>query len=194
MLPTGFSIWNVITPALVAALITLFYNTRAEKKRAERDFISKSFDTARDDVRRAVEAGVAYFPEKADERTGALEATLWMGERDVRNSVSALIEFSAADCPSRDLLQSRLDDFVDALTGGSFQSVDASADLDQARKVAATGARLRASISTARQTQLRIAITADPFSKIAAKVGDYMTENLGPERPRDSTRGSSTPP
>jgi hypothetical protein len=144
MFPTGFSVWNIITPALVASLITLYYNSRAEKRRAARDYISKVFDGARDDVRRAVEAAVEYFPVQPANRTTLQEAKLWMGERDVRHSVAALIEFSAGSAETRKLLEDALDDFISALTGGSFQATSGEADVAQARAVSAIGGKLRA--------------------------------------------------
>jgi hypothetical protein len=177
----GRVVESVLTPALIASFISLLFNHRAEKHRAERDFITKTFDAARDDVRRCVGYGIEYFPNAAHDRTPAIEAKLWMGERDVRSSVAGLIEFSKHGSRSQQLLQQALDDFIDALTGGSFQSATATADLDQVRKVASTGAILRAAISTARQLELREAISSDILSRSASAAVTYLNENLGPE-------------
>jgi hypothetical protein len=176
----GFSLWSIITPAIVASFITLFLNIRSEKSRAARDFVSRAFDAARDDVRRATEAAVEYYPLPASDRTAAIEARLWMGERDVRHSVNAVIEFSTAGSDGQKLLQSSFDNFIDALTGGSFQSSEAEPDLEQVRKVASAGGELRASISMARQIELRQAISSDILSRSSAVAFAYMTENLGP--------------
>jgi len=107
-----------------------------------------------------------------------------MGERDVRSSVSGLIELSKLGSRSQTLLQQALDDFIDALTGGSFQSKSSAPDLEQVRKVASSGAKLRAAISTARQLELREAISSDILSRSAAAAASYLNENLGPEETR----------
>lgn len=179
MLPPAFSIWNLITPALVASLISLFYNSRAEKRRATRDYISKVFDAARDDVRRAVEAAVEYFPTPPPDRTPLQEARLWMGERDVRHSLAALIQFSADSSESRKMLEDALDSFIAVLTGGSFQASSGDSDVAQARAVSATGGKLRASIATARQRELEAAVSADILSRSWNSTWGYMGQQMG---------------
>jgi hypothetical protein len=96
-----------------------------------------------------------------------------------------------ADGSSSKLLQSALDDFIDSLTGGSFQRVDATADLEQARKVASTGAKLRSAISMARQLELQAAISSDVLSRNAKVALAYMNENLGPEAEATTSRTTS---
>jgi len=176
-----FAVSSVVTPAVVASAVSLFFNHRSEKKRAARDYLTKAFDSARDDVRRAVEYAVDYFPLRSDERTPAKEARLLMGDRDVRLSIGALIDFSAESGPSRNLLQSALDDFISVLTGGSFQSSAADADLDQARLVASAGAALRAAIAKARHLELEDAVKSDVLSRSADRLRLYLNENMGVE-------------
>jgi hypothetical protein len=190
----GFSIWNVVTPALIASLITLFYNSRAEKRKAVRDYVSKIFDSAREDVQRAVEAAVEYFPVSPRDRTALQEAKLWMGERDVRHSLSALISFSAEGGNSRSLLEEALDDFIDALTGGSFQAREGGPDVPQARAVAAKGGKLRAAIARARQRELESAITADLLSRNWTKVRAYMSQEMGVRRRQPTMPERPLPP
>lgn len=189
---TGFSIWNIVTPALVASLVTLFYNSRSEKRRAARDYISKVFEGARDDVRRAVEAAVEYFPLPPPERTELLEAKVWMGERDVRHSISALLMFSNQESTSGKLLEDSLDNFISALTGGSFQATTGNADVVQARSVAAAGGKLRAAISTARQHELEAAVSADLLSRNWLRLKIYMNEPMGVP-PRKARRRKPPP-
>lgn len=189
----GFSIWSIITPALIASLVTFYFNIRAEKKRAERDFISKAFDAARDDVRRAVEAAIDYYPYAHDERTPLREAKLWMGERDVRHSISALIEFSHPAGESRSVLQRALDDFIDSLTGGSFKSAEATPDLDQARKISSAGAKLRSTISAARHLELAAAVKSDVFSRSSQAAIAYLTANMGPEPDQSGGENDDSP-
>lgn len=186
MLSADFSVWNIITPALVASLVTLFYNNRAEKRRATRDYISKVFDGARDDVRRAVEAAVEYYPVTPGKRTALQEAKVWMGERDVRHAISALLEFSEPRSSSQKVLEDALDHFISTLTGGSFQVTSGGSDVAQARAVAAAGGKLRASISTARQRELEDAVSADILSRYWLRLRRYMEEPLGvpPATPR----------
>jgi hypothetical protein len=171
---TGFSITSIVTPAVVASAVSLYLGSRSEKQRAVRDFITKAFDAARDDVRRASEAAAEYFPLSAEERKPAQAAKIWMGERDVRHSVEALIAFTDATSPRRAVLENRLDDFIDALTGGSFESTAATADVEQVRRVATTSAALRAALSTARQQELSAAIDKD----VLARFVKYMKEAL----------------
>lgn len=187
-----FSIWNVATPALVASLITLFYNSRAEKRRAARDYISKVFDAARDDARRAVEAAVEYYPVSPADRTALQEAKLWMGERDVRHSLSALLGFSTGNRETQKLLEDALDNFISALTGGSFQASIGEPDVAQARAIAAAGGKLRASIATARQRELEAAVSADLLSRNWKRASTYMNEQMGVQRIR--RRSKRTPP
>lgn len=189
-----FSVWNVATPALVASLITLFYNSRAEKRRAVRDYVSKVFDAARDDVRRAVEAAVEYYPIAPADRTALQEAKVWMGERDVRHSVSVLVGFSADTSASRKLLEDALDNFINALTGGSFQARTGDADVGQARVIAATGGKLRATIATARQGELEDAISADLLSRNWKTAWAYMNKEMGVPRARREISERSPPP
>jgi hypothetical protein len=169
-------------------LVTLFYNSRAEKRRAARDYISKVFDAARDDVRRAVEAASEYFPVSPAERTPRQEAKLWMGERDVRHSVASLIAFSEGSAETRRLLESSLDSFIDVLTGGSFQASRGDPDIAQSRAISAAGGKLRASIATARQRELEEAVSADLLSRNWKVISAYMSEQMGVVRKALPTR------
>lgn len=189
----GFSLWSIITPALIASVISLYLGQRSEKRRAERDFITKLYDSARDDVRKAVEAGVDYFPRPLAERTLTLEAKVWMSERDVRHSVSSLLTLSEqAGEVEISAVEDALADLIDALTGGSFQSATAAEDIKQARKVATSGARLRVALSTLRQNELRAAIDADVVSRHLAPVRDYLMVNTGVDRERSQARRDFT--
>lgn len=189
---SGFSIASIVTPAVVATAITFFLNFRIEKKKAERDYITKLFENARDDVRKAVEAGVEYFPLAAAKREPIKEAKIWMGERDVRHSSTVLIQFCGETGTVKDDLIDALDDFIDSLTGGTFQNSKAVADLEQARKIAAAGAKLRTTLATARQVELRRAIDSDPLSRGWRRGMDYMNENMGvtPDMYREASDGN----
>ena len=175
----GFSIATIVTPAVVATAVTFFLNIRIDKRKARRDYITKLFENARDDVRKAIEAGVEYFPLKASDRDPVKEARIWMGERDVRHSSSFLIDFCNARHPGQKYLVDSLDDFIDSLTGGSFQSLNASPDLEQARKIAASGAKLRTAIAHARHLELNEDIDGDPLSRAWKRSLAYMNENVG---------------
>jgi len=164
---------------VIASVTTFVYNFFADKRRAGRDYITKSFDAAREDVRRSVESSVDYFALDVKGRKPSIEAKVLMGERDVRLSVSLLIDFCTVGSESRKALQAALDSFVDAVTGGSFQSSKAKADLEQVKKVAGAGAELRAAIVWARKVELHEAIYGDWFSKRVMGAHAYMTDNVG---------------
>lgn len=161
----GFSVSNFVGPALIATAITLLFNFWSEKRKAERDYVTKLFEGARDDSRKAVEAAMEYFPRDGADRSALLEAKVWMAERDIRHSLSSL----SALCNSpetRESIERILDDFIDALTGGSFQNKKAKADVAQARKIASVGAELRVTLAKARQTDLQAEIARDPLSQL----------------------------
>jgi len=176
----GLVFGSIITPAIVASIVTFYFNLRAEKRRAERDFVTKTFDGAREDVRRAIEAAAEYLSLPSGERNPSVEAKIIIAERDVRHSVETLIAFSNPQSGGCKPLEAALDDFIDALTGGTFGSASCAADLPQVRKVASTGARLRSAISTARQLELKEAVDADVLARSTRAALAYAREDQGP--------------
>ena len=155
---------SFLTPALVAGVVTLLVNNKNEKLRARRDFITKAYDPARDDIKRAVDAALAYYPLIAAERTKLLEAKVLAAERDVRHSLTALLSLNDKDSLLYCQTESFFDDFIAALTSGSFQSANAEADLGTSLRIADAGAHLRASLLEFRSYALEKSINDDPLS------------------------------
>jgi hypothetical protein len=160
----SMSIWTIITPAFIASVVTVFWNNYAEKKKSHRDFITKSFDNARDDVRKASEASIEYFSDTAAKTRPKLEAKVLLIERDVRSSVSELLDSSGLEVdPAYKKAQDRFDTFVADLTGGSFQASKGVVDNVQIRRVAASAAALRAALLDLRKAELAKALRDDWF-------------------------------
>lgn len=160
---------SIATPAVVAGFISLLVTNRNEKVRAQRDFLTKAFDPARDTIKSAVDAAIDYFPLEAANRTKLLEARILASEREARRSISALLSLHAGNQPaSYGLVQEAYDDFIDKLTSGNFQEVKAASDVGTSLKIADAGAKLRAALLTLRSEALERAITNDPLSSIPA--------------------------
>lgn len=166
----------IITPALIATFISLVVTNRAEKLRAQRDFLTKIFESARDDVKQALDAAAGYFPLPAAERDPSLEARIWMAERELRFSLISVIDSSmAGSVQQADELTLAFDDLIGQLTSGSFQSASATSDLKHLRLIASAGAEVRAKLFALRSAELRNAVKNDPLSRVIF----YMTEPKG---------------
>lgn len=160
---------SIVTPAVVAGVISLLVTNRNEKIRARRDFITKAFDPARDNIKDAVAAALEYYPLAADKRTKSQEAMLLAAEREVRRSItSLLLMHEEGESASFKAAQQAFDDFVAELTSGSFQSADAKTDVAAAVRVADAGANLRAGLLGLRSEVLERAIAEDPLSYAGA--------------------------
>jgi hypothetical protein len=145
----------VIGPGVIAAIVTFFLTTRDERRRTFRDHVTKIFDETRDDIRDAVEAGVAYFSCNKPEELRALEAQVLLYESDIRSSLSVIrsmcrpeeISFIAA-------LERAEGDFLAVLTGGSFGAEMPSPDRNRAREIIGFGTRVRSELARLRRYQL----------------------------------------
>jgi hypothetical protein len=158
---------SIITPAVVASLFSLVFNARAEKRRDARKAILDRLQESRDLVADAVKSAAAYFSKPYAERTPAIEAELWLIEREVRLSLSTLTERTDAQLKKElTSLQRDFDFFVGELTGSNFQQKEAEVDLAHIRKIAGLGADLRLSLSRAHVAELKAALERDPLDRV----------------------------
>jgi hypothetical protein len=145
----------LVGPAIVAALITFFLNTKDERRRNFRDNVTSSFDETRKDIREAVSAGVAYFGCTNPAKLPELEAQVLLYESDVRSGMAAIRSLcEEADLQAVPALITLEGQFLDALTGGDFGSLRSS-DPDRARRIIGLGSRLRSDLAKLRRHQLR---------------------------------------
>lgn len=147
---------KVIGPGLIAALVSAIISSRFERLKATRDYITKLSDSLRDDVRKAVEAGVAYIgADEKGEREKA-EANVQMYESEIRSAVTALKESCIlADAGAWENVDAALGSFIDTLTGGEFGSLDPKHEAGLAKKIVGTGSALKMEITRVRRRQLQ---------------------------------------
>jgi len=170
---------SLITPALIASLVSLAVNIRADKVRAERDYFTVQFTSARELIDAAVKAAAEYYPLGAAERKPTLEAKLWLADRELRFALPSLMAFAGDDLKEElDALTRAFDDLIAELTGGSFQSASATPDLIQVRRIASAGAELRAKLTDLRHAELRRCVDRDPISRFLS----YATAQRGISR------------
>ena len=169
---------SIVTPAVVASLFSIFFGARAEKRRELRKAILDRLQESRGLVKHAIDAASQYYSKAASDRTAAIEANLWLAEREVRMSLSSLTERSDAGL-EKELknLQRDFDIFISELTGANFQQNDAQIDLAQVRKIAGLGAELRVSLSKVHLAELRNALANDPLDRVLKflQIGDHYT-------------------
>lgn len=158
---------SILTPAVVASLFTLIFNARNEKRKQIRENLKESFSEARKLVEAAVVASSSYFSVDAENRLPSLEAKIWLCERELRFTLTDLLEKSD-DKLKYDLEAARneFDDFIAELTGGSFQVSTATSDLKHVRKIAGIGATLRFKLSALYFAELREVLQRDPLHKL----------------------------
>ena len=150
----------------MAGFVTLAINNLNEKRRARRDFVTKAFEGPRDDIKRAVDASLVYYPHSACDRTKAMEAQLLAAEREVRHSLTAVLALQEkCDSAVYHDAQTAFDDFIAVLTSGSFQTKDAEEDLMTVILIADAGAKLRSALIGLRSETLSSAVANDWLSQ-----------------------------
>lgn len=168
---------SIITPALIASIFALFFNARAEKRREFRKAALDQLEESRELVLSGVKAAAAYFSKPSDERTPALEAEVWLIERELRMNLSTLADRSGTGVAGEvEKMQNDFDLFVGELTGANFQQRDAEVDLAHIRRIAGLGADLRVSLANASHSDLRQALEKDPLDKVMRffEFGDHF--------------------
>lgn len=148
----------LLAPGIVAAIVTFALNTRDERHRTAREFQTKFVDETRADVRNAVNAGVAYFSNKDNDKVALLYAAVLLYERDVRQNIAAIRD----SCDGAEkILASQLEilesDFLEYLTGGDFGPSDAVDDPARISRIVGQGSLLRGKLSELRRQQLNSA-------------------------------------
>lgn len=169
----------IITPALVSLIISLWANTALEERRARRDHITKLFESARDDVRRAIEAGVDYFATKPKERTPQQEARVLSADRELRAAISLLlIKDRAAECKEpTDRAREAFQSLLIELTGGNFQAAAGFVSRSDITRLVHAGAAMRTALSRLRDAELKERFKQDPVMKWVLGRMDYARKN-----------------
>lgn len=146
---------SILAPGLVAALVSFWLNTRDERRRAVRDYHSKFLDETREDIRNAVNAGVAYFSCRENTQIRKLQAQVSLYESDIRSSLASIR--SACTDKDEDFV-SRLSalevDFLSELTGGEFGTAEAKPDIKRTQRIVGQGSLLRGELARLRRHQL----------------------------------------
>lgn len=154
---------QLVFSGLIAATVSFLLNRHDERRRTARDYITKLFDGARDDVSAAMDAGVAYYTgtyqplqkgKPPPDNVLLLEARLLLRERNIRAAIVVLNRISASDGGGAlDSLVPLERDFLAALT--EHYGEENPADPERARSVVLLGAPLRQELAQLRQDQLR---------------------------------------
>jgi hypothetical protein len=167
---------SLITPALIASIVSIAVNIRSDKIRAERDYSTGQFSGTRELIDAAVRAAAEYYPLGVADRTPILEAKLWLADRELRFALPSLMAFAGEDLKDElDALTRAFDDLIAELTGGSFQSASAAPDLIHVRRIASAGAELRARLTDLRHAELRRSVDRDLVSRLIS----YATAQKG---------------
>jgi hypothetical protein len=145
----------LLGPAITGAVIAFVLNTRDERLRASRDFHTKFLESARDDVRDAVFAGVAYFTSSDPKAIKESEAKVLLYESEIRSNMAAI----RAACDKEDIeflpeLETLEAPFLEALTGGTFGSSSRIPAPAEAQKLVGRGSLLRSDLAKLRRHQL----------------------------------------
>lgn len=154
---------DLITPAVVSLLISLWANRLLEARRAEREHLTKLFEVAREDVRRASEAAVDYFSTAPGQRSPLQEAKVLAAEREVREAISPLTR-SASDEGENRMRAPAAAAFVTMLaelTGGNFQAVAGEIDRQHLNRLVFACASLRSALAKLREDQLASLVERD---------------------------------
>jgi hypothetical protein len=167
-------------------VVSFILSSRAERGRAHRDYITRLSDSVREDIRKAVECGIAYFSSSDQLQRPALEAAVLLYESELRSGIASIRE--TCTLKRSDLwgkIDKRQAEFISALTGGSFGSKDAMRDIPRCKEIAGQGSTLRSELGKLRRAQLRESIAdqwgrsvinvASAFFPIAAAIGGVIS-------------------
>merc|ERR1711939_726989 len=81
----------VVTPALVSLGVSVWVGRLIEERRARRDHITKLFESAREEVRRSVDAAIDCFSTKPVERKPIQEAKVIASDKELRSALPLLL-------------------------------------------------------------------------------------------------------
>lgn len=160
--PLYILLLQLVFSGLIAATVSFLLNRHDERRRAARDYITKLFDSARDDVSTAIDAGVAYYTgtyvttqanKLPPDNVRFHEARLLLSETNLRHAIAGLGDISRLERVGLDSLIPLERDFIAALTEHYGEANPASPA--HARSVVLRGAPLRQKLAQLRQDQLR---------------------------------------
>lgn len=170
---------SLITPAFVSLFVSLWAGRLMENLRARRDHITKLFEGAREDVRRAIEAAVDYFATPPCDRKGIQEAKVLSSDRELRASLPLLLEKvrSLESRAASDSARAALETVLMELTGGNFQSSEGEFSREHLSRLAHAGAILRVSLARLRDAELRAQLDTDPVLRSWVRWQRWFEEN-----------------
>jgi hypothetical protein len=157
---------------LIAATVSFLLNRHDERRRTARDYVTKLFDAAREDVNVAMDAGVAYYTgnyvplnagQPPPDNVLLLEARVLSGEKNVRAAIAVLKRISGPNDGALASLEPLEIDFLGALTEHYGETNPAGAA--RARSVVLFGAPLRQELAQLRQNQLRPRVLGATFGR-----------------------------
>jgi len=160
--PIQIFLLQLFFSGLIAATVSFLLNRHDERRRTARDYVTKLFDAAREDVKAAMDAGVAYYTGNyvpltqrmlPPDNVHLLEARVLSGEKNVRAAIAVLRSISSPNGESAMAsLRPYEIDFLSALTEHYGETNPAGAE--RARSVVLFGAPLRQELAQLRQKQL----------------------------------------
>jgi hypothetical protein len=155
--PTPSPIWLLLISqlgvlALVAAIVTFLLNRRLERLRGRREISTRTFDSARDNVREFASLTSAYWLRGRSDQDPEDEAKIILVQEDVLVDVGAALILALPE--DQPLIEVAIDELLRFGTGGDFQGVDRGADIARARRIPGAAARLRHALITARRNLL----------------------------------------
>lgn len=177
----------VLTPAVVAGIVTFLLNQRNDGLRSRKDYHTKASDSVREAVREATELAAGYYSTKVSDRTETQEAMILVADRDIASAVPRVCSHAVSEelAPLVAAVKSDLINFLALLTGGSFQerqAVGGSDELDAShlRKLALASAKLRESISVLRDEQLSRSVLGYTLWRHSAPLRNWWVSQRGP--------------
>ena len=153
-----------VTPAFVSLVVSLWAGRFLEERRARRDHVTRLFESAREEVRRAVEAAIEYFSIPPGARTALQEARVIANDREIRAALPFLLDNARAVTDAEVTVAARdaFSKFVEQLTGGTFQSSEGEISPQHIIAIVYAGARLRTALARLRDAELKDRANQDP--------------------------------
>ena len=155
----------VVTPALVSLGVSVWVGRLIEERRARRDHITKLFESAREEVRRSVDAAIDCFSTKPVERKPIQESKVIASDKELRSALPLLLTKARTSGCIEETEKTRdaFENFIVELTGGNFQSKTGRIQRDHITRIVHTGASLRVGLARLRDAELKARTDADPI-------------------------------
>lgn len=176
----------VLTPAVVAGIVTFLLTQRNDGLRSRKDYHTKASDGARDAVRDATELAAEYFSNSVADRTATQEAMMIIADRDIAVAIPRLLTNATGDNYASlvEAVDNGLIDFLALLTGGSFQQRDQAQviieeDADHIRRLAVSSAKLREGLIALRDEQLVRSVMGHALWRHSVPLRSWLSDQRG---------------